>query len=127
MYIVFSNLSQIKSQVKSVILVIVLLQISSSNKVFAQNRMSDSLFLVKAINNATEKYNNTIGYQSGLYNGKQYASYPYPFKEGHPFYQFAEMTKGSIVYDGQFCQNVFMQFDEVANLVIFKDETHFLS
>lgn len=125
MSLIFLNLFSIKFQPKSIDFSIVFLLFIFSNQLFAQSNPSDSLFLAKAICNSVEKYNNTITYQSRLYNGKQYASYPFAFKEGHPFFQSIEMSKGSIVYDNQLCPNVLLQFDEVANVVIFKDSTHY--
>ncbi|MES2796771.1 MAG: hypothetical protein V4683_12445 [Bacteroidota bacterium] len=95
------------------------------NQAFAQSIENDSIFYAKAISNTIAKYNNVISYQSRLYNGKQYASYPFTFKEGHPFFESIEMSKGSIVYDNQFCLDVLLQFDEVSEVVIFKDQTHF--
>jgi hypothetical protein len=125
MNLVFPNPFTIRSSFKSIEFSIALLLIVFSNQLFAQTNTSDSLLLAKAVSNSVEKYNSAINYQSRLYNGKQYAGYPYVFKEGHPFFESVEMSEGTIVYDNQLCVNVFLQFDEVANLVIFKDKTHF--
>jgi hypothetical protein len=90
----------------------------------AQLSAADSIFLSKAISNAVALYHQHIGEQSGLYNGTQYGSYPFKFKEGHPFFYADEPARGSIVYDNVFYPDVHLLYDEVSNIIIFQDKAH---
>jgi len=95
-----------------------------ANKITAQLSADDSSFYQKAVNNAVTLYYRSLGDQSGLYNGSQYAGYLFTFKEGHPFFYTDISSSGSIVYDNVFYPDVHLLYDEVAEVIIFQDTTH---
>lgn len=95
-------------------------------KTKAQSTLSDSIFYKKAVDNSIAQYHKAIGYQSRLYNGPQYSSYPFVFKEGHPFFNSDMMSNGSIVYENVLYPNIPMLFDEVTDVIVLKDEAHLI-
>lgn len=91
----------------------------------AQLSASDSVFYQKAINNTKAIYHQSIGDQTGLYNGSQYAGYLFAFKDGgHPFFYIDAFSKGTIVYDNILHPAVKLKYDEVKEVVVFEDTTH---
>ena len=96
----------------------------STEKTAAQLSSDDSVFYQKAINNAIAVYHQSIGDQSGLYNGIQYIGYPFTFKEGHPFFYTPDLSAGSVTYDGVYYANVLLRYDEIAEVVIIQDSIH---
>ena len=102
-------------------------------KLTAQLSTEDSAFYKKAVNNTVALYHQSIGDQSGLFNGNQYPGYPSTFKEGgHPFFNVQHPDKsgiptpsrGSIVYDKVFYPDVQILYDEIAGVIILHDATH---
>lgn len=96
-----------------------------ATKSFTQDNYIDSLFYQKATQNTISLYHENIGYHSKLFNGSQYASYPYQFKQGHPFFISDEFENGSLVYNQVLFSNVKLLYNEVSDLLIIKDQTHF--
>jgi hypothetical protein len=90
----------------------------------AQLSPADSIFYQKAIGNVVSLYYQSLGDQSGLYNGTQYGGYPFSFTEGHPFFYTDKPGNGSIVYDGLLYGNVQLQYDELKEVVIMQDASH---
>jgi hypothetical protein len=91
----------------------------------AQTSRDDSAYYEKAVANTIAIYHRNVGDQSGLFNGRQYAGYPYSFQlGGFPFFLTNETGKGSIVYDSVLYDDVQLRYDEVAELVIFQDTKH---
>lgn len=103
---------------KSFILVWLLL---ISHHLSAQFTVNDSTFRQKAINHSIESYHQSLGYQSGLYNGNQYSGYQYTFKENTYPYFYKDYTKGTIVYDQVLYTNIDLLYNEVSDAVILKD------
>jgi hypothetical protein len=58
--------------------------------------------------------------ESGLYNGSEYAGYPFSFTDGHPFFESPSPITGSIVYEGILYENVPLQFDMINELIIIR-------
>jgi hypothetical protein len=94
-------------------------------KTFAQLSADDSAFFQKAVNNTVAFYHQSLGDQSGLYNGIQHAGYPFVFETGdHPFFYSAAATTGAVVYNNIVYPNINLHYDEVADVLIFEDATH---
>lgn len=80
--------------------------------------LKDSTFFSATISNAVKAYHGFLTPESGLYNGSEYAGYPFRFTEGHQFFEVNELAKGSIVYDGMLYEDVPMQIDLISDHVI---------
>jgi len=104
-------------------LFIILLQLPVV-KIFAQSSAEDSIFYTKTIQNALATYYRSAGDQSRLYNGTEYAGYPFVFTEGFPFFLSDKAQKGSIIYDKVEFKDVDLLYDEMTGVVIFQDERH---
>ncbi|MBZ5859354.1 hypothetical protein [Flavihumibacter profundi] len=87
----------------------------------AQLSAGDSVFYQKAINNTIVFFQQSIGEQSRLFNGRQFLGYPFTFKEGHPFFYTDVLSGGSIVYDNVYYPDVQMLYDEVADVLIIQN------
>ncbi|HEY6976856.1 MAG TPA: hypothetical protein VH396_11250 [Chitinophagaceae bacterium] len=86
----------------------------------AQSLEPDSSFHSMAISNAIQVYHHYLTPEPGLYNGSEYAGYPFRLTEGHQFFETNELVNGSIVYDGVLYENVPMQIDLITEHVIIK-------
>lgn len=105
-------------------LLIVIISIHTAT-VKAQLSADDSVFLQKAVAHAVSLYRQSTGDQSGLYNGSQYAGYPFNFKDGgHPYFITDAAVAGSIVYDNTFYPGARLLFNEISDLLVFEDSTH---
>lgn len=82
-------------------------QYSTDTAVLAQQRKSISAL-----------YYNSLDIQSGLYNGSEYIVYVSLLKDGHPYLDTAQLTAGSVFYDGMLYQNVPMLYDIVKDELI---------
>lgn len=106
------------------LLLIVSFTLSSSYS-SAQLSANDSIFFKKVIDNTKAVYFESLGDQSGLFNGSQYAGYAFTFKDGgHPFFYSDVFLKGSIVYDNLMYTQASLLYDEVAEVLLFQDATH---
>jgi hypothetical protein len=95
-----------------------------SSPSWAQLSASDSVFYSNAINNSKVIYFQSLGDQSGLYNGSQYPGYAFGFKDGgHPFFYTDVILKGSIVYDKLLYPKAGLLYDEVMEVVLFQGAT----
>ncbi|CAH0993927.1 hypothetical protein EMA8858_00032 [Emticicia aquatica] len=101
--------------------------IGKTHRTVAQTSVSNSVFYQKAIDNSVALYHQKMGEQSGLYNGSQYPTYQFVFQEnGHPYFNKNTFCKGSIVYENVLYPNVKLLYDEVAEVIIFQDSSHFI-
>lgn len=97
----------------------------STSEVIAQLSTDDSIFYQKAVNNTIALYYQSAGDQSGLYNGSQYAGYPFAFKdEAHPFFRTNLFSTGSVVYDNILYTDAQLLYDEAGDVLIFRDTAH---
>jgi hypothetical protein len=97
----------------------------SASGVMAQLSADDSIFYQKAVNNTVAVYYQSTGDQSGLYNGSQYAGYPFAFKDAaHPFFFTNLFTTGSVVYDNILYTDAQLLYDEAGDVLIFRDTSH---
>ena len=112
----------LRSQIRIFLIIIVFL--IPVIRVFAQLSQDDSLSLAKTINNAQSLYFQSAGDQSRLYNGTEYAGYPFRFNEGSPFFLTNQGQRGSIIYDNIKYDGVYLSYDEMTGVVIFNDENH---
>lgn len=72
----------------------------------------------EALKNAVSGYTRSLGEQSGIYRGSGYIGYPYEIKDGHPFFESYEVTKGSVYYDGMLYQDIPLWYDLLKNQVV---------
>ena len=84
----------------------------------AQTAAKDSVFYNQVLNQAAIGYQQMMADESRLINGAQYAGYPFSFIKGHQFFDSTVSYKGTIVYDHIFYQDIQLQYDEIADLVI---------
>ena len=64
-----------------------------------------------AVYNAASVYFQSLGEQSGIYRGTEYTGYPYKLKSGHQFFESADISYGSVYYDGVLYETVPMRYD----------------
>ena len=112
-------------QLKKAILIYTITLWLFSENVYSQSIPNDSAFHAAAVSNTMDFYHNQIGYQARLFNGSQYAGYPYNFKEGHPYFESDEFAMGSVVYDHVYFPKVLLLYNEVESVVLIRDQTHF--
>jgi hypothetical protein len=80
-----------------------------------------------SVQNAIKIHKQYLGEQWRLYNGSQYAGHVVKFSDGsHPYFFSKDFSLGSVVYDGVLYSDVLLSFDEIMNVLLFKDETHHL-
>jgi hypothetical protein len=91
--------------------------------VHAQSQ-SDSSQLSAALSKANYLYKRFVGVQSGLYNGTEYADYTFRFKEGHPWFFIDKPMTGTVVYDGVRYDSVLLHYNEIADCLVFQDDSH---
>jgi hypothetical protein len=85
---------------------------------------TDTLIKDKAVSKAQQVYFNGIADQAAKFNGSQYQGYLVSFQDGHPYFKFDYLSKGSITYDGLIFENLNLLYDEVLDCVVFQDNTH---
>ena len=85
---------------------------------------ADTLIKDKAVSKAQQVYLNGIADQAAKFNGSQYQGYLVSFQDGHPYFKFDYLSKGSITYDGLIFENLNLLYDEVLDCVVFQDNTH---
>lgn len=68
--------------------------------------------------NATGLYYQSLGQQSGLYNGSEYVQYINLLKEGHPYFDTSALTAGTVHYDGLVYSNVPMLYDIITDELV---------
>lgn len=103
---------------------IIVLHCLASFPAWSQQLSSDSSRIQSAINNASYLYKRYVGVQAGLYNGIEYADYPFKFKGGHPWFLVDYPAAGTLVYDGVRYDSVLLQYNEIADCLLFQDESH---
>ena len=101
-----------------------ILVLFSANPTYAQLSAKDSSLLKSSIKNVLEFYDQNIGEQSGKFNGSQNVGYLAAVIEKNPYFETTNFTKGSIVYDQVYYNNVYLLYDEAADLVILQDSSH---
>lgn len=74
---------------------------------------TDTIFVSTSIASAKKLHATRIMGESLLFNGSDYGEYR-PLKDEHPFYLSDDWILGSVHYDGQFYENVYLQYD-IAN------------
>jgi len=98
-----------------------------SSPLYAQTTAADSNQYRSALYAAMNVYHAAIGGQAGLYNGCQYAQFPFSFAEnGHPFFKDAAPGTGTVTYDEVLYENVTLQFDEVQEVLILHDTSRLI-
>jgi hypothetical protein len=94
-----------------------LLIANTQNSAKAQNNLSDSAFYSAAVYNTLSLYHQTVGDQSALLNGRLNAPYPFPFREGDPYFETSKFRTGTVTYDGILYENVLLLYDELGELL----------
>jgi len=70
------------------------------------------------VRNAAKVYFKSLGEQSGIYRGVEYTGYPYKIQAGHQFFESANISYGSVFYDGILYEAVPMWYDIVKDQVV---------
>ncbi len=85
---------------------------------FAQQHVVDSGRYQTAVNNTINHFKQTLGVQSGLYNGQEYISFS-RLRQSNVFFHDAQTWDNGIVnYDGMIYTNVPMMYDLYKNVVV---------
>ena len=84
----------------------------------AQNVNADTGFYKKAIENTVLLYHEQMYNQRGVFNGVNYYGYPFPFENGHPYFNTSNPAQGSVVYDNVLYPSLLLSYDEVADVLI---------
>ena len=71
-----------------------------------------------AIKNTISRYYKSLGEQSGIYRGTEYTGYPFRVRSGHQYFESADISYGSVFYDGILYEGVPMRYDIVKNEVV---------
>ncbi len=91
---------------------------------WGQSAADDSALYKKAVYHTIGVYHQTMGDQSGLFNGIQYAQFPFSFADNaHPFFKDDKPGTASVIYDNVLYENVQMQYDEVQDVVFMQDSS----
>lgn len=80
-----------------------------------KNEISPEQLIVR---NAASVYFQSLGEQSGVYRGTEYTGYPFRLKSGHQFFESADISYGSVFYDGVLYENVPMRFDIIKDQLV---------
>lgn len=81
-------------------------------------QFADTAFVTASVQFAKKLHRSRVQGESLLYNGSDYREYR-PLKDEHPFYLSDDWVLGSVTYDGQFYDQVYLQLDiEKDQLVI---------
>ena len=89
------------------------------NVAHSQTDAIDSVFLRRTIDSTIAFYNNRLGENILLYNGREYTG-NYSRTIGHPFYASDQPQKGMVVYDGVPYPHTAISYDLVKDEVFIK-------
>lgn len=84
----------------------------------AQNVESDTVFYKKAVDNTVLLYHQQMQNQRGVFNGVNYYGYPFPFENGHPYFNTSNPAQGSVIYKNVIYPSLLLSYDEVADVLI---------
>ncbi len=84
----------------------------------AQQSIDDSLSLQSAFAKSLVVYHKALYPSATLYSGIKYSGYPFPFKEGHPFFVTTETDTGSVEKDGVLYHDVRFIYEIVRQIII---------
>jgi len=98
-----------------------LLLLLCSLSVSRTQAQSDTLPGNLALNNAIQQYHAYLTPEPGLYRGSQYVIFPFPFKEGHPYFDQDHMQTGSVLYNGILYKDIPLIYDLVRGLLVTLD------
>jgi len=79
--------------------------------VLSQELLSDSLFVVRVLQNTKDNYSIYLNNKGQVYNGKVYKSFGLLSDNEHTFFLNEEFTPGTIGYDGYTYKNVKIKYD----------------
>lgn len=117
-----SKRSQMKKTGATGFLLLTCLYFFLSASAKAQSAVDDSALYRKSISRAISIYHLAVAEQAGLFNGSQYANYPFHFAEdGFPYFKDPKAGRGSVTYDGILYENLHLQYDEVQEVVMMED------
>ena len=92
----------------------------------AQLSSEDSTSFQQSLTNTINLFHASLGDQTGLYNGRQYAGYPFRFAEGHPFFSTDSAMVGTVVYDDILYPVSSLQYDELSGVLVMRDAHHLI-
>jgi hypothetical protein len=122
-----TNNLQMRLDAKVCVLLLLVILSLSDFPLWGQLSASDSVFYKKTIDNTKAVYFESLKDQSGLLNGSQYAGYSFTFKDGgHPFFYTDGFLNGTIVYDGLMYPKANLLYDEVSDVLLYRDTTHLI-
>jgi len=85
----------------------------------AQLVPQDTSFVRQAVTQLAQAYQDSIGLQSHLYSGAEYADKTKPYMEGHPYFKNKSLELGAVRYDGVVLRDVRLMYDvELDELVL---------
>jgi len=70
------------------------------------------------VRNAATVYFKSLDEQAGIYRGVEYTGYPFRVRSGHQYFESADISNGSVFYDGILYEGVPMRYDIVKNEVV---------
>lgn len=86
-------------------------------------QITDTAFVSASIAEAKRIYTARVLGESLLYNGTDYGEYV-PLKDEHPFYLSDDWIYGSVIYDGQFYDNIMLQYDIAADQLVIESHMY---
>ncbi|PSR56126.1 hypothetical protein AHMF7605_22775 [Adhaeribacter arboris] len=98
-----------------------LLGVIISSQAFSQVATNDSAYLATRINNLISQYDQAIGDQKILFNGKEYLTYDKYYLKGHQFFRSGEEQEGDVYYDGYLFTNVPLLYDVLLDQIVISE------
>lgn len=87
--------------------------------VLAQSMQPDSLVRNAALHSLAQRYDQSMGDNSHLYNGRLYVNkFADKLLEGHPYYAVDDWQEGFVFYDGQYYEKAYLLFNLFLNRLI---------
>ena len=103
-----------------------LVVITFFHPVNAQTAHEDSIFFQTAVTNTISIYKKQLGDQSPLYNGSRYSPTGFIFHTGSPYFISDSFNLGSVVYDHILFDSVYLMYEDMRELLVFRNHTDYL-
>jgi hypothetical protein len=103
-----------------VFIYVMMLQIAAFN---CHAQTADTAFVSASIAEAKIIYSARVLGESLLYNGSDYGEY-IPLKDEHPFYLSDDWIYGSVTYDGQYYDNIMLQYDIASDQLVIESHMY---
>ena len=91
--------------------------------IFSQSAVDSALYN-SSISAAIAVYHHETYEQASIFKGPQYLRYPFPIKEGHPYFLSDNPVTGSLTYEDIVYDSVPLLYDEISDQLVTTDFHH---